>query len=130
MHAPFFGQGAGTFVQAARLALGDTAHNTALTVAVEGGIIALVLASAVLAVCAHSVLATRGPVRIALATALLIWLVTSLVATVEANRTTWLLMGMISLAGRLATRTAGAHGEMLFERSPRSLRTRLPAEIA
>jgi O-Antigen ligase len=102
IHAPFFGHGAGTFVQAARLALGDTAHNTALTVAVEGGVIALVLASAVLAVCAQSVLATRGSLRVALATALLVWLVTSLAATVEANRTTWLLMGMLSLAGRLA----------------------------
>jgi O-antigen ligase len=102
-HAPFFGQGAGTFVQAAGLAPADTAHNTALAIAVEGGIIAVIFASAILAVCAISVLATRGSVRIALATAFLIWLVTSLVATVEESRTTWLLMGMMSFAARLAT---------------------------
>lgn len=107
VHAPFFGAGAGTFVQAARLAPADTAHNTALTVVVEGGIIALILASAILAVCARSVLATRGSVRIALATALLVWLVTSLVATVETNRTTWLLMGLLCLAGRLEAEKPG-----------------------
>jgi O-antigen ligase len=102
-HAPFLGEGAGTFIQAAGLATGDTAHNTALTIAVEGGIIALVLASAILAVCARMVLATRGSMRIALSTAFLIWLITSLVATVEVNRTTWLLMGMLALAGRLGS---------------------------
>jgi O-antigen ligase len=101
VHAPFYGAGVGTFVYAARLAPGDTAHNTALTTVVEGGIIALILASAILAVCVRSVFAARGPVRIALGTALLVWLVTSAVATVEANRTTWLLMGLLCLAGRL-----------------------------
>lgn len=101
-HAPFFGTGAGTFVYAARLAPDDTAHNTALTIAVEGGIITLILAAAILVVCARSVIETHGPVRIALATGLMVWVVTSLVATVEENRTTWLLMALISLAGRLA----------------------------
>lgn len=101
-HAPFFGAGAGTFVQAARLAAGDTAHNTALTIVVEGGIVGLLLAAAILAVAAHSVFATRGAVRVALGTALAVWLVTSLVATVEYSRTTWLLMGLLPLAGRLA----------------------------
>jgi O-antigen ligase len=101
-HAPFLGTGAGTFVAAARLAPEDTAHNTALAMVVEGGIIALMLASAIVAVCALSVMQTRGPVRIALATALLVWVVTSLVATVEESRTTWLLLALIALAGRLA----------------------------
>jgi O-antigen ligase len=102
VHAPFFGAGAGTFIRAARLAPEDTAHNTALTLGVEGGIVALMLAAAILAVCAGAVLATRGPLRIALGTAFLVWLVTSVVATVETNRTTWLLMCMMAVAGRLA----------------------------
>ena len=102
VHAPFFGSGAGTFVDAAKLAPIDTAHNTALAVAVEGGIIALILAAAILAACARSVFETMGPVRIALGTALLVWMVTSLVATVEQNRTTWLLMAVIAFSGRLA----------------------------
>lgn len=102
-HAPFFGTGAGTFVDAARLAPADTAHNTALAVAVEGGVIALILAAAIVAVCARSVLATTGAVRIAMGTALLVWVVTSLVATVEESRATWMLLGLIALAGRLST---------------------------
>ena len=101
-HAPFFGHGAGTFVQAAGMAPIDTAHNTPLTLAVECGIVALILASAVLLSCARSVLATREPVRLALATAFLVWTVTSMAATVETNRTTWLLFGILALAGRLA----------------------------
>ena len=55
----------------------------------------------------RSVLKTRGPVRVALGTALLVWLVTSLVATVEASRTTWLLMALVALAGRLAEEEPG-----------------------
>jgi O-Antigen ligase len=107
VHAPFFGSGVGTFVNAARLAPTDTAHNTALTLAVEGGIVALILASAILAVCARLVFATRGSVRMALGTAFLVWLVTSLVASVEMNRTTWLLMGLLTLAGRLECEEPG-----------------------
>jgi hypothetical protein len=45
---------------------------------------------------------THGPMRVALATALLVWVITSMVATVEESRTTWLLFGMVALAGRLA----------------------------
>jgi hypothetical protein len=101
VQAPFFGSGAGTFVQAARLAAEDTAHNTLLSIAVEGGIVAAMLAAAIVAVCARSVAEVRGPVRMALAAALLAWLVISLVATVEASRTTWLLLAVISLAGRM-----------------------------
>jgi len=102
VHAPFFGSGEGTFVCAAGLAPADTAHNTALAIVVEGGIVALVLAAAILAVSAQSVMKTRGPVRIGLVTALLMWVVTSLVLTVDQSRTTWLLMALIALAERLA----------------------------
>jgi O-antigen ligase len=101
-HAPFFGAGAGTFVAEARLSPGDTAHNTMLALAVEGGIVALILGAAVVAVSVSSLLETRGQVRIALATALLVWVVSSLTATVEQSRTTWLLLALISLGGRLA----------------------------
>jgi O-antigen ligase len=111
VHAPFFGSGAGTFVNAARLAQADTAHNTALAIVVEGGIFALILAAAIVAISARSVMKTKGPVRIALATALLVWVVTSLVATIEESRTTWLLLALISVAGRLAAEDpAGLEG--------------------
>lgn len=101
VHAPISGYGAGSFVGAARLARIDTAHNTALSIAVEGGLVALALALGILAAAARSALATRGPVRIAMMTALLVWAVTSLVATVEGNRCTWFLLALIAVAGRL-----------------------------
>jgi O-antigen ligase len=80
----------------------DTAHNTALTIAVTGGLCALFLASTIVAFAVWSIMQIRGPLKWALATVLAVWLITSLVATVEESRTTWLLLAMIALAGRLA----------------------------
>lgn len=102
VRAPFFGAGAGSFVSAAGLAPTDTAHNTALSIAVTGGLVALFLAAAILALAAWSIAQTSGQLKGALATTLLVWIVTSLVATVEESRTTWLLLALIALAGRLA----------------------------
>ena len=90
VRAPFFGSGAGTFVNAAGTAPIDSAHNTALSIAVTGGLCALFLAAAIVAAAVWAIWKTRGPLRWAMGTALLVWLITSLVATVEA------------LAGRLA----------------------------
>jgi O-antigen ligase len=102
VRAPIFGTGAGTFVSAAGLAPIDTAHNTALSIAVSGGLCALFLAAAIVSTAIWSITKTHGPLRWALATALLVWLITSLVGTVEESRTTWLLLALIALAGRLA----------------------------
>jgi O-antigen ligase len=99
--APWVGTGAGTFVAAAGTASLDTAHNTALSIAVTGGLCALFLAVAIVALAIWSITQTRGPLRWALAVALVVWLVISLVATVEESRTTWLLLALIALAGRL-----------------------------
>jgi O-antigen ligase len=101
VRAPFFGTGAGTFVSAAGLGPLDTAHNTALSIAVSGGLFALFLASTILATALWSISQTRGPIRWAMATTLLVWLITSLVDTVEESRSTWLLLALIALAGRL-----------------------------
>jgi O-antigen ligase len=102
VQAPLLGRGAGTFVAAAGLAPADTAHNTALSVAVGGGLCALFLAVAIVALAVWSILQARGVLRLALLTALVVWMVTSLVASVEESRTTWLLLGLIAMAGRLA----------------------------
>jgi O-antigen ligase len=102
VQAPFFGTGVGSFISAAGLAPMDTAHNTALSIAVSGGLCALFLAAAIVAAAIGSILQTHGPLRWALATALLVWLITSLVATVDESRTTWLLLALITLAGRLS----------------------------
>jgi O-antigen ligase len=88
-------------VLAAGLAPIDTAHNTALSIAVSGGLVALFLASAIVAVAIWSITQTKGQLRWALALTLLVWGITSLVATVEENRSTWLMLAMIALAGRL-----------------------------
>jgi O-antigen ligase len=89
-------------VSAAGLSPFDTAHNTALSIAVSGGLVALFLAVAIVAVAIWSITQTKGPLRWAMALTLLVWGITSLVATVEENRSTWLLLAMIALAGRLA----------------------------
>jgi O-antigen ligase len=102
VRAPLFGTGAGTFVAAAGLASIDTAHNTVLSIAVTGGLVALFLAAAIVVSSLWSTLQTKGPVRWAMATALVTWLITSVASTVEASRTTWLLLALIALAGRLA----------------------------
>jgi O-antigen ligase len=100
--APFLGHGAGAFVSAAGLAPIDTAHNTALSILVEGGLCALLLASAVVLVSARSILKTRGALRVALTTLLATWCLLSLVGTVGENRTTWLLLAVIAVASRLS----------------------------
>jgi O-antigen ligase len=101
VRAPVFGTGAGTFVSAAGLSPIDTAHNTALSIAVAGGLVALFLAMAIMAVAIWSIMQTKGQLRWAMALALVVWGITALVATVEENRTTWLLLSIIALAGRL-----------------------------
>ena len=102
VRAPLFGSGAGSFVSAAGVDPLDTAHNTALSILVGGGLCAFFLAVAIVALATRSVLQTHGPLRLAMVTTLLVWVVTSLVATVEESRSTWLLLGLIALAGRLA----------------------------
>jgi len=102
IHAPLIGTGAGTFVAAAHTAPIDTAHNTPLSIVVGGGLCALLLASLLVALVVRAALQTRGPLRLALVTSLVSWAVTSLLFTVEENRTTWLLFALIVVAARLA----------------------------
>lgn len=102
VRAPWVGTGAGTFIAAAHLPPGATAHNTALAVAVEGGVIALLLAAVLVVIAARSLLAAHGPVRQGLGIALLVWMVNALVLSIQTSRTTWLLLGVIAVAGRMA----------------------------
>ena len=103
VRSPFAGSGAGTFVSAAHLAPGVTAHNTALGIAVEGGVAALLAATAILAIAAATVHRLPAAMRWGLGTAFLVLLVNALVLSLQTNRTTWLLLGMIAVAGRLAS---------------------------
>ena len=109
VQAPFVGHGAGCFVSAAGLAPMDTAHNTALSILVEGGICAFILSFGILVWSVYAAWQTHGPLRIAMMTLLLVWIISSLVGTVGESRTTWLLLAMISLAGRLSKEEPGQH---------------------
>ena len=100
--APILGSGAGTYVQAAGLSQLDTAHNTALSLAVGSGLVGLSLFALVVICAAVAVLRTRSVLRLALASVLAAWLVASTIGTVEENRITWLLLGLMAAAGRLA----------------------------
>jgi putative inorganic carbon (hco3(-)) transporter len=102
VHAPLIGTGAGTFVAAAHTAPIDTAHNTPLSILVSGGLCALFLASILVALVVRAALRTQGSLRLMLITSLASWGITSLVFTVEENRTTWLLFALVVLAARLA----------------------------
>lgn len=99
---PFFGSGAGTFVDAAGLAYIDTAHNTILSLAIEGGAVAVMLGAMIVAASLRDIWRVTGPVRVGLGTVLAALLVSILDATVEGNRSTWLVLGLIAVAGRLA----------------------------
>ena len=101
-HSPLFGSGAGTFVAASRLAPINSAHNTALSVVVGGGLIGLFLASMLVALALHAAFQCRGLLRMALVVCLLVWIQTSLTATVEESRTTWLLFAVSVLAARVS----------------------------
>jgi len=102
VRAPIAGTGAGSFVSGAGLNPVDTAHNTALSILADGGLVALFLASAIVVFSMRALFQMRGLLQLALATALLGWMTTSLVATVEENRSTWLLIGVIAAAGRMS----------------------------
>jgi O-antigen ligase len=100
--APWWGHGAGAFATASRLAPEDTAHNTVMAVLVTGGLVGATIFLGIVAAVCGAVARTSGLLRIALGTALVVLLITSMVGSVEENRITWLLFGMVALAGRLA----------------------------
>jgi O-antigen ligase len=108
LKAPVCGHGAGSFFTAAGLAPVDTAHNTILSILVEGGLCALVLATGIVALSMRSILATCGTLRIALMTLMTVWMISSLVGTVGESRTTWLLLAVIALSHRLAEKQRDA----------------------
>lgn len=100
LQSPIPGHGAGSFTIAAGLAPIDTAHNTVLAILVEGGLCALLLAVAIVVLSLRAIASMRGPLRIAMATLMIVWLLSSVVGTVGESRTTWLLFAIIALGRR------------------------------
>jgi O-antigen ligase len=124
--APLIGHGAGSFVTAAGLAPIDTAHNTLLSVAVEGGLWAACIAAAIFFACARLVMTANGTMRTAMATLLVVLVVASLTGTVLESRSTWLALSLISLSGRISCEAS----EIQFVRSAlkESIRSGRPAD--
>ena len=120
--APWRGYGAGTFTTAAGLSAGDTAHNTVMAVMVTGGLAAIGIFLATLIEVAKAILRTAGVLRVALGTTLAVWLIASMVGSVEENRGTWLLFGIMALAGRLAIEQPQATAQIFSGQPQRDLR--------
>jgi O-antigen ligase len=100
--APLIGHGAGSFATAAELAPEDTAHNTVLSILVEGGLVGLALAMAVVGISLRAIAGTRGQLRFGLAMLMMVWAVSSLAGTVWESRLTWLLFGIAAAGQGLA----------------------------
>jgi len=98
--APLLGHGAGTFVAASGLSSIDTAHNTALSVLVEGGILGLAIGAGIFVCSIAMARSLKGALQIALLAMLAAWTVASLVGTTGESRTTWLLFAVIATAAR------------------------------
>jgi hypothetical protein len=111
VEAPWMGYGAGTFVTATGLATGATAHDTALSLMVESGLIGMALGLALLVVLAREAMKTRGSMRVGLCTMLAVWGLASLVGTLDETRMTWLLFGIIALAGRVNAEAVAGRAE-------------------
>ena len=100
--APVVGHGAGSFVIAAKVAPEDTAHNTVLSILVEGGLCGLSVATAIV-VFAFRVI-SKGPARLRFGLNLLmvLWVLSSLTQSLWESRTTWLLIGIAVVCGRIS----------------------------
>lgn len=101
-HAPWLGSGLGTFVTAAGTAPEDTAHNTALAIAVEGGVVALALMAALVILALFMAVRLPHRPRLGMMAILAAWLFLSVVSNLQGSRITWLLLGLVSVAARLA----------------------------
>jgi O-antigen ligase len=116
--SPLMGTGAGTFVSASGMSALDTAHNTVLDIVIGGGLFALFVAAGIFALTVRAMLKTRGALQVALATSLAVWTVSAMVSTADESRTTWLLIALIALAGRLAVEQPEALHECFPESAP------------
>jgi O-antigen ligase len=106
-HSPIVGTGAGSFASASGLNLLDTAHDTALSILADGGLMALALFGAVVFLAVQAMTRTRKSIRGCFGVASLILFVASLVATVEENRASWFLIGLIAAARQISESDPG-----------------------
>jgi hypothetical protein len=127
VRAPVLGSGAGNFVATSGVAEGDTAHNTALALAVEDGMVGVGLMTVILALLLRDAWSLAGSLRIALLSFLAVWGTSSLAGTLAESRMTWLMFSMITVASRMRRAGALLPGELahdggLWVGSPRPAR--------
>jgi hypothetical protein len=84
-----------------------------LSIAVSGGLCALLVASAIVAVAVGFITRMERVLLLGMATSLIVLGLASLVATVEESRETWLLLALIAVAGRL-----GEEGQTVSATTP------------
>lgn len=122
--APLLGTGAGSFVSATGLAPINTAHNTALGLLVETGLAGFGLALLILVSSIGAAWRAESALRSGFLTMLLVWIVASSVGSASESRTTWLMVGVIALAQRVADPAEDSSSL----RSGRPERMRLPGQ--
>jgi O-antigen ligase len=97
---PILGVGFGAFLPAVNPLLKTTrmsnAHNLALGLLVEDGILGLCLFAGILVACARTIVRLPPPHRVLWGTVGLTWLVVALAASPETVKFTWVLIGLIS----------------------------------
>lgn len=115
--APLIGHGAGSFVIAAEVGPDDTAHNTVLSILVEGGLCGLLMATTIVVFAFRAI--SKGPtqLRFGLYLLMILWVSSSLTQSLWEGRTTWLLIGIAVVSGRIAELPAGAP-EVCLSRLP------------
>jgi hypothetical protein len=79
-----------------------------MAILVTGGLAATAIFASILFAVMRAIFRTAGLLRVALGTTFAVWLITSMVGSVEENRGTWLLFGLMALAGRLAVEEPAA----------------------
>jgi hypothetical protein len=98
-----------------------------MAVLVTGGLVGTAIFVAILAGVAANIGRTAGLLRVALGTTFLVWSITSMVGSVEENRATWLIFGLMALAGRLQAEESEGMREMFSGREPERLSERVYA---
>lgn len=112
VRAPVAGQGAGSFVAVTGLSPIDTAHNSALSIAVETGLVGLLCMAAIVGLAFRETWSSTLPIRGALMTALAAWVLQAAVTNVQNSRSSWMLLALALKAGELGRENADPAADM------------------
>jgi O-antigen ligase len=125
---PLLGAGAGAYGEAVQPYLTNTkgvsAHNLAIGLLVEQGVIGLALFVGVLGACAWTALQQPAPHRTLWSLLVLTWTIGGLSGNPELMKFTWTLFGLVSAQSGLSTTSTAVRASESTARTPRrSLRT-------